>query len=63
MVMAARALPLTVVAASGQVLGHRGAAGRAVAVEVLEAHQERAGAFGRAEHARCRGGNSFGHSA
>ena len=33
-----------------QVLGHRPAAGRAVAVQVLQAHQQRAGAFGGGQH-------------
>ena len=33
-----------------QVLGHRSAAGRAVAVQVLQAHQQRAGAFGGGQH-------------
>ena len=33
-----------------QVLGHRAAAGRAVAVQVLQADQQRAGAFGGGQH-------------
>ena len=60
-VIAARVRPLDVRGGERQVLGHRFAAGRAVAVDVLQGHQEGVGAFGGGQHARCSGGNSFGH--
>ena len=49
-VIAARVRPLTVVAASGRSSVIGSARGRAVAVDVLEAHQQRTVALGRAQH-------------